>query len=72
MASIATAAVKLPRIYASFQEFLKNNVFGEREEEELHKDDVEQRVYMRRYNAEVEEAKAREKGKKANISDECE
>jgi len=65
MISLATNAVELPWAYASFHEFIKNNVFGEGEEEDLRPEEVEQREFTKRFRVEVEDAKAREKGKRA-------
>jgi len=69
MKSLATAAVELPQAYASFQEFINNKVYGEGQEEELRPDEVAQRVFTKRFYAEVEKTKAREKGGKANTPD---
>lgn len=72
MATLAETAVELPETYASYQEFIQNNVFGEKEGEELQQDEVEQGAFMRRFRTEIKEARAQGKGKRANTPDDPE
>lgn len=61
MKSLAVMSVELPRTYKSFRKFIDDNVFGEGEEEVVHPSAGEQTEFNRKFAADVEEEKARQK-----------
>ena len=54
---------KLPDTYESYKKFVNDNVFGEGEEEVVHPNEQEQREFMEKFSADVEEEKGQQKGK---------
>jgi len=63
MKSLAKMRIELPDTYKSYKTFMSENVFGEGEEEVVHVNDEEQREFMKKFGADIEDEKARQKGK---------
>ena len=63
MKSLASIEAQLPSLAKSLRKFINDSVFGEGEEEVVHPDDREQMEFTKKFNADVEEERARQKGK---------
>ena len=63
MKSLGSMDAELPSLAKSLRKFINDHVFGEGEEEVVHPDDKEQREFTKKFNADVEEERARQKGK---------